>query len=279
MVEGAARATVNGTVATAERPDSLVVRPVLVLGRAGWEGKFIAAALEEYGWQVDARLFVSPGNEVVQGAAIAMDTSRYAAVIVVDSSASRYASAITQYVKRGGGLVAIGEGAGLSALNEILPGIAGTKLPSGEIGGAHPREALALRPIGQLKPDAVALEKRGNRIAIAARRVGRGRVVQIGYTDIWRWRMEGSGDPVEDYRNWVSSVVSSAGYAPSVAVTRAASVDPAPVASLYASLGNPAARGAGVDGSDWQRLLRVLFIIAIVALVLETASRRLDGKP
>lgn len=278
-IHGNVHATVRGTTAISSLGDSLLIRPVLILGRAGWEGKFLAAALEEYGWKVDARLFVSPGNQVVLGSAATIDTSRYAAVVVLDSSASRYFAAIEQYVRRGGGLIAVGEGASLRALGSLLPGETGNELPAEMFTPTKPRTALALRPLVNLKSDAIPLEKRGNRIAIAARHIGKGRVIQVGYVDAWRWRMEGRGDAVEDYRNWWSSVVSSAAYAPRIARDSVRSADAAPVATLVGALGWPSARetrvGAG-DGSQW---MMFLFIVALMALVLETASRRIDGKP
>jgi hypothetical protein len=278
-VHGQVRASVNGTGAVAARADSLVVRPVLILGRAGWEGKFLAAALEEYGWKVDARLAVSPGSDAVQGAIAPIDTARYSAVIVLDSSVSRFAGSIEQYVRRGGGLIAIGEGAGISSLRSILPASTGAELPPGDFTAAPPRNALAMRPLVALKPDAIPLEKRGNRTAIAARRVGRGRVVQVGYVDSWRWRMAGRGDPVEDYRNWWSSVVSGAAYAPLVANAPSGSSDPAPVATLVASLGFPATSAMPIGLGDGRRWMLLLFVVATAALVLEIFSRRLDGKP
>ena len=55
-------------IATSDRLDSLVIRPNPRARQSGMGGKFVAAALEEYGWQVDARLFVPrSGNDVVQG--------------------------------------------------------------------------------------------------------------------------------------------------------------------------------------------------------------------
>ena len=279
IVHGFVRGAVDGEIAVTNLSDSLSLRPILVLGRAGWEAKFLVAALEEYGWKVDARLFLSPRNDVVQGSAAPIDTSRYSAVVVVDSSASRYASSIEQYVQRGGGLVAVGEGGTMRGLSGILPASSGEELPPGEFKTADPRRALALRPLVSLKPDAIALEKRGSRVAIAARRVGRGRVVQVGYEDSWRWRMEGRGDPVEDYRNWWSSVVSSAAYAPRIAVVRPESGDPAPIATLVSSLGQPTSgERRFVTGGDALWML-ILFIVASGAFVLETASRRVDGKP
>jgi hypothetical protein len=278
-VHGDVHAALRGTTAISSLGDSLVIRPVLILGRAGWEGKFLAASLEEYGWKVDARLFVSPGNEVVQGSPAAIDTSRYAAVVVLDSSASRYAAAIDQYVRRGGGLVAVGEGASLRAFAAILPGETGNELPSENFTATNARAALTLRPLFNLKSDAIPLERRGTRIAIAARRIGKGRVIQVGYVDAWRWRMEGRGDPVEDYRNWWASVVSGAAYAPRIARDSVRSADPAPVATLVGALGAPSARESRIGVGDGSRWMMFLFIVAVGAMVLETASRRLDGKP
>jgi hypothetical protein len=278
-VRGDVHATLRGTTATSSLGDSLVIRPVLILGRAGWEGKFLAASLEEYGWKVDARLFVSPGNEVVQGSPAAIDTSRYAAVVVLDSSALRYAAAIEQYVRRGGGLIAVGEGASLRALRAILPGETGNELPSDVFTATNARAALALRPLINLKPDAIPLEKRGNRIAIAARRIGKGRVIQLGYADAWRWRMEGRGDPVEDYRNWWSGVVSGAAYAPRIVRDSVRATDAAPVATLVSALGPASTRDIRPGVGDGSRWMAFLFIVAVMALLVETASRRVDGKP
>ena len=278
-IHGDVHAALRGTTAISALGDSLVIRPVLILGRAGWEGKFLAASLEEYGWKVDARLFVSPRNEVVQGSAATIDTSRYAAVVVLDSSASRYAAAIEQYVRRGGGLIVVGEGASMRALSAILPGGTGNELPSDVFTQTNMRAALALRPLINLKPDAIPLERRGNRIAIAARRIGKGRVIQVGYVDAWRWRMEGRGDPVEDYRNWWSSVVSGAAYAPRIARDSVRVTDAAPIVTLVSALGPPSAREIRLGVGDGGRWMVFLFVVAVMALVLETASRRIDGKP
>jgi hypothetical protein len=279
MIHGSLRAAAGGAVAVANVPDSLAIRPLLVIGRAGWEGKFLVSSLEEYGWKVDARLAVSPGNDVLLGpASPAIDTSRYAAVIVLDASAARYAAAIQQYVRRGGGLVAIGEGGTLSALSAILPATAGDEIPAGDVTGAQPTSGLALRPLA-LKAGAVPLQRRGNGVAVAAMRIGSGRVVQVGYVDSWRWRMGGRGDAPDDYRSWLSSVIGSAAYAPRAERATSASSDAAPIATLHSSLGPPSASPRGLGGGDGSRWMAFLFFAAISALVLETASRRIDGKP
>ena len=275
---GSVRAFVNGASAVATPADSVIVRPVLVLGRAGWEGKFAAVSLEEYGWKVDARFAVSPGNEVIQGTLANIDTARYAAVIVLDSSAVRYAPAIQRYVTSGGGLIVLGEGATVGALRALLPANAGAALPGGETKSKQPRDALPLRPLVQLTRDAIPLEKRGGRVAIAGGRFGRGRVVQVGYEDLWRWRMSGAGDPVEDSRNWWAGLVSSAAYAPRIPLGVRNAGEAAPVAAIHASLGAPTVGERGEKGTG-EKMLMVLFVVAVGALVVETASRRLDGKP
>ena len=135
-----------------------------------------------------------------------------------------------------------------------------------------------MRSLVRARADAIVLEKRGARVAVAARRAGSGRVIQVGYEDSWRWRMSGTGDAVEDYRNWISSVVSSAAYGPRVARSHSENSDAAPLAGLYSALGSPLpVQPAGLPGSE--SLMLDLFIVAVVSLVLEIASRRLDGKP
>src|SRR5450432_3629433 len=67
--------------ARALAPDSLLPRQAVVLGRAGWEGKFMMASLEERGWKVSSRLRVGPGVFVTQGAPLALDTAHTSVVI------------------------------------------------------------------------------------------------------------------------------------------------------------------------------------------------------
>jgi hypothetical protein len=98
-----ATAIVGGLVATGAASDSLTLRHILVLGRAGWESKFIVRALEDEGWLVDAELRVTPRYAVLQGHPGAIDTIRYAAVVAVDSAPS-----VEAYVRSGGGLVTHG---------------------------------------------------------------------------------------------------------------------------------------------------------------------------
>jgi len=207
-----------------------------------------------------------------------IDTSDYSAVVVLDSSASRFIPAINRFVLNGGGLVALGEGASIAALQGILPAATGDPVVAGEIRAVNPRSGLGMRSLVRVKSDAIVREKRGARVAVAARRAGNGRVVQVGYEDSWRWRMAGAGDPVEDYRNWISSIVSSAAYGARVAPHGSVSSDPAPLAGLYEALGPPSpVQPAGLPGSE--ALMLDIFIVALASLLLETLSRRLDGRP
>jgi hypothetical protein len=109
VIHGALRsvdAVVAGMPARGVVGDSLTLRRILVLGRAGWESKFIIRALEEEGWQVDAKLRVTPTLSVTQGRPSAPDTAVYAAVVAVDSVGRALAGVTTPYVASGGGLIA-----------------------------------------------------------------------------------------------------------------------------------------------------------------------------
>lgn len=291
-LEGPVRAMVASTGGVAEASaalrDSLVLRPVLLLGQAGWEAKFVFAALEEHGWKVDARLAVAPSGDVRQGpAAVRVDTARYAAVIALDSVAGRYARQIIRYVQNGGGLLALGDGAALASLAPVLPAVVTgpPSLPGVFTDSIAPRNALSLAPLGRVKEGALVLETRTGQagradvIAAAAWRAGEGRVVQVGYHDSWRWRMNGpSDDPVRGHRAWWAALVSGVAYAPQVAQPVTQLLEPTPLASLVAALGRASPRPAAVAGVlDDPRLVPLLFGLLLAALFFEWASRRLRG--
>ena len=86
VTAGALDLLVRGQHARATAPDSLLPRQVVVLGRAGWEGKLVMAALEERGWKVSSRLRVGPNVFVTQGTPLALDTAHTGAVIALDST-------------------------------------------------------------------------------------------------------------------------------------------------------------------------------------------------
>ena len=275
-------ATVAGTAARAPRADSLRVGRVLVLGAAGWESKFVLAALEEDGWAVDARLRVSPTVEVSQGTRAELDTARYAAAVVLDSgAAAAYGAALVRFARRGGGVVIAGDAARAPALRDIAAAAAGDAVPgvAGALSSDSARRGLGLVPLARLAPDAVALERRGGTVAAAARRVGPGRVVQLGYTDSWRWRMLGAEDAPARHRSWWSRVVASVAYAPPVrlSVFAADSISPAPYAALVAALGPPTAAPPATPPAPGAPLPRWAFALVLGALLAEWTSRRLRG--
>ncbi|MFL5579403.1 MAG: hypothetical protein ACJ8AO_03445, partial [Gemmatimonadaceae bacterium] len=144
---------------------------------------------------------------------------------------------------------------------------------------AHPRAALALRPLGALAPGAVVLERQDGAVAVAARRVGRGRVVQSGYLDDWRWRLGGvEPDPAAAHRAWWAGLVSAAAYAPRVPLAPSFT-DPTPFASLVERLGPPSTGDLPRAGQPAEpRWLRpLLFALLLLSLLGEWTSRRLRG--
>jgi hypothetical protein len=281
-VIGTVQATVNGTTASTVRRDSLSVKSVLMIGVAGWEAKFITMSLEEYGWKVDGMYGLVPKGSVTLGpASPQIDTAHYSLVIAVDTAAGKYAGAIEKFVRSGGGFIAVGEGAATSAFSSFLPGSVGasTQPSSFSVDTVHQRNALAMTPILQLRPDAVPVEYRGKDVAVAARRDGLGRVVQVGYIDTWRWRLGGMNDAVTDFRRWWSAMASSVAYASRREQVVSASVEPTPMASLVSILGPPVVKKAALSPLDDPRLLPVLFGILMGSFLLEWSSRRLRGRP
>jgi len=269
------------SVASTVTRDSVVLRRILVIGDAGWESKFTVAALEEEGWKVDASIRVAPGVDVAQGS-VAIDTSRYSAVVALDAGAAPYANRIVEFARSGGGVI-LGRGAAsLGAMAPLRAGAAGRstsdarEVPSGEEIG---RATLPLVPITSLRSDATPLEKRGSAVAIAAERVGAGRVLQLGYEDTWRWRMSGGDGAVRDHRLWWTRLVSSVAYARRVPrTTSTMSADEAPMIGLVTSIGSATHPGAmsGLSGNRPDSMAW-LFVLLTLGLIGEIASRRLRG--
>ncbi|MBI2797312.1 MAG: hypothetical protein HYX65_11485 [Gemmatimonadetes bacterium] len=279
---GAARAIVARQSAHALRLDSVLPRRVVVFGRPGWEAKFVVAALEERGWTVDARFPLAPDTATVQGSPARLDTAQVAAVVALDASAEREAARIAEFVRQGGGLV-LGPGASAGARFAALRvGPAGARVAPTvlEVRAGDPRRALPVLPVERPTPDAIALERRDGVVAVAARRVGPGRVIEVGYEDTWRWRMTGPEGAVEAHRRWWSGLVASAAYRATLSRATTVEVPDAPLARMVATLGPPdtslrAARAgadAGGDGPAWW-----LCALALAALVTEWGSRRLRG--
>jgi hypothetical protein len=274
--------SVKGSVASTASRDSVVLHKVLVIGNADWESKFVVAALEEEGWKVDAFIRVAPGVDVTQGSAAVIDTSRYSAVVALDGATSIYANRIIEFVRTGGGVVLAPEAASLDAMAPLRAGTGGratSEARAMQSGGAVTLAALALAPITSLRSDAIPIERRSGAVAIAARRVGAGRSLQLGYEDTWRWRMGGGEGAVRDHRVWWTGLVSSVAYAPrGPHAMTTAPTDEAPMVGLVAAIG-PSVSTAGMSNvaanpSDWTAWL---FVLLTLALIGEVASRRLRG--
>ena len=276
-LRGTVDAIVGPVVARAARHDSLELRRLLVIGQAGWESKFTVAALEERGWQVDAHIIVSPKGDVHQGKIADIDTAHYSAVLAIDSTAGRYGDRIAAFVKQGGGLVMWSTAARARGLAALAPGSAGALIQDeGDVPpDSAPRSALELVPITSLRGDAVVLERRGGDVALAARRVGLGRVLETGYTNSWRWRMAGGADALARHRDWIAGLVALVATSGRHAVPAAPS-DVAPLVTLIDRLG-PATKATEGAALDPAVIARWVFGIVCAALMLEWASRRLRG--
>ncbi len=241
-------ASVNGTTAWAAVHDSIVLKKLLVEGQAGWETKFAIAALQERGWTVDGLTHVAPGVDVREGTPLPPDTSRYAAVIAIDTSANLIAQSAGPYVRSGGGLVTLHDATG----------------------------------IGPAGAPAVLLEKRSDG-GVTAYRSGQGRVLRVGYPDVWRSRVAdraGVPDPIAANRAWWGDVIESVAYAPRISVHPESAIDPAPLASLFDRIGAPSSASRSVSTvRDYVVPTYLLFAMLIGALLLEWASRRFRGEP
>jgi hypothetical protein len=275
--EGVVAASIQGESVTAVVAAGDTLRRILVLGTAGWESKFVVAALSERGWMVDARLAVAPRLTVLAGTPTAIDTSVYTAVIALDSTAAPQADAITRYVHSGGGLILAPDAVGLRAFRSLLPAGPGRAVaPSGlPVERVTSRAELPIRDLAPLQPNAVALERVNGHIVAAAGRAGSGRVLALGLGETWRWRMEGDESAMAAHRSWWAANVAAVAYVPVPRGKEAA--DPAPLASLYQSLGSPVNAGSGANPGN--SLSWVVLLGVMACLLGEWASRRLRGAP
>ncbi len=271
------RAAVGTVRATAGAIDSLVMRRVLVLAHAGWEGKFVARALQDEGWPVDVRFGVSPKGDVESSRSLVIDTARYAAVVAVDSGASGHASALERYVASGGGLILGPRDA--AAVPSLAPGASAAEMRGlAELPDSAPSRGLVLAPVARQAPGAVVLERRDSLVTVAARRVDRGRVVQIGYEDTWRWRMQAGDSGVAAHRAWWARMVAVVANTPAMERAPIAAADPAPLATVIDRLGAPSVVAGGGHRVADEGLPAWLFAAIVVALVAEWASRRMHGR-
>lgn len=279
-----AQAALGAVRARAVAADSLVPGTVLVIGTAGWEARYAIAALEEGGWQVDARLTIGPGLVVRRGTAGTADTARYAAVIAFDSAAANESRGLVSFARAGGGLVLSGMAARLPALRGVVPGQSGARVRPAVVTftAETPRRALGFFPITRPRPDAVVLETRDGVATVAARREGLGRVVQLGYDESWRWRMQGGEGGMEAHGQWWSSLVAGAALVRGTRrdLSGTAIGESAPLVAVVAALGESVPRldspgtlpgRTGPDG--W------MLVLSLLLLLVEWTSRRLRGAP
>lgn len=269
-------AGVGPVVARAALRDSLTLKRLLVIGAPDWETKFTIAALEERGWDVDAHIRIAPRTLARQGRIESIDTARYAAVLAIDTTAARFSSAIKRYVRSGGGLVLWSPAA--PAFGRLAPGRAGALIESEVriIRDRTPPVALDVMPVTALTDDAVALERRGDHVTLAARRVGPGKVLQNAYTNSWRWRMAGGDNAPDEHRAWLADLVANVAYAPRATIA-APPADPVPVAAIVDRLGPAVPAVMDRSALDPTRLAAWVFTILCMALIAELASRRLRG--
>jgi hypothetical protein len=255
------------------KPADVAPRAVFVVGDAGWESKFVAGALEERGWKVVTRFAVAPGVNVRAGEQLQLDTAHLAAIVAIDSSVEALGPTVRHFVEQGGGLVLAGSAAGAPSVSPLAAGSVGPRVrrnvaASDTIGLG----TTGYFPVASVRDDAVALERRPDGVAVAARRIGAGRVLQVGYDDSWRWRMAGAAGSEAAHREWWSRVVSSVAYAP-VGPNAQKTFD-APVASLFGRLGPPRPAPVAARGNFDPRLMLGLILLL---LLIEWTSRRLRG--
>ena len=278
---GTIRGRVNGEAFSSPAADSERLKAVMVVGAAGWEGKYIVSALEERGWPVIARFTIAPNVDVTQGTIQALDTSRVGVLVAIDSTISTLGASVERFVRAGGGLVLAGPAASAKNVASLAPGaIAQRTRPN-----VKPTDTVRLGSTGfypvALKDDGIALEKRTDGIAVAARRVGAGRVIQIGYDDSWRWRMAGVSGSERAHREWWSRIIASVAYAPVVRVSPApgapavSTAATAPVVALTDRLGPPRVLASDIPSPPVDR--RWLITLMMLLLLAEWASRRLRG--
>ena len=277
VLSGPVSVDAGGGRASTVRPRARRVGRVAVIGPAGWETKFVIAALEERGWRVDSRVAVGPAVSVGTLASTALDTSRYSAAVVVQQLPGGWLSPLTQFVSMGGGLIVTGGAIRDRSLAALLPAQPGRALGTRD-SAVVTREALGGLAIAP-GPRAVVLETRADAPVVAAGRVGNGRVILAGYSDTWEWRMRGDENALGAHRDWWSAVVGAAAYAPD---TGAAihSPESAPLAALHAALGPPGTAGPLPLPRDRRLPVEaLLFALATLSLLAETVSRRRRSLP
>ena len=257
------------------RPAEPILRPILVVGQAGWEAKFVASALEERGWKVLTRFAVAPAVDVRASEQPQIDTAHLSAIVAIDSSVAALGASIQRFVEQGGGLVLAGTAASARNVSPLAAGTVGPRIRRNV--AANDTIGLGTTgyyPVASVREDAVAIDRPSSSgVAVAARRVGAGRVLQIGYDDSWRWRMAGAAGSEAAHREWWSRVLSSVAYAPGADAHDVKTFD-APLISLFGRLGPPRPSPIASRGNIDPRLL---LAIILLLLLVEWTSRRLRG--
>jgi hypothetical protein len=252
---------------------------VFVSGTAGWEAKFVIAALEEAGWAVDANVFVAPDHDVTQGVPTALDTARYAAAVFLDSASAASSRGLEKFVRDGGGVVLAGDAnsasrtASLTAWRALKREVA----PLGTLAGDSSWRGLSRVPL-EVASDAraVVLERRSGRAELVARRHFAGRVAAVGYDQTWRWRMTGGDSSRVEHRTWWSHVVAGVAQRPPFA--SAVPTGAAPLASLYDVLGQPSDPVSALPIAINRDIVSTLLgALALAALMAEWWLRRARG--
>jgi hypothetical protein len=268
-------------------PPADTVRRVRVYGQPGWESKFVVAALEEKGWQVDGALAITPKARVRLGEPMPLDTGRYAVAVVLDSGVADV-GALRQFLEQGGGVIVAGDagrdpavrravldGGRLARIDDERPPVAGALLTD------TPRLGIAAYHLVP-GPSSVVLEREGTEAVVVGGRHGAGRVVVSGYRETWRWRMEGRDESADAHRTWWDALLAAAAFVPSERHTDVRDAwpgDAAPVADLVARLGPSTGERAHGEGPPLHTRvpLWLLYLVSAVALLLEWAMRRLRG--
>lgn len=288
-IAGLPRALTAGDV-RAHEPPTLRLGRLRLFSAPGWEARFVMRVLEESGWDVDAEFSIAPRVRVSAGTPAALDTSRYSAVIALDSTAWNSAAAIARFVQSGGGLVLFGSAARSSAFAAVRISAAGAAQPGipGALQTSTPREGLALRSIAAGGSDVTVLERStrpGAPVALAAHRVGAGRVLQVGWEQTWEWRMLGVDGAEQAHRDWWRSLVQRVAFGAEEATAEWWEPLPgaaAPLADWVARLGPPSVEETA-PGTDTSAMAQPappppwLFAIGVLALLTEWWSRRLRG--
>ena len=268
-------------VARASAAERAAPKRVFVAGAAGWEGKFLIAALEEAGWQVDARLFVAPGEDVVQGGGrTTPDTARHAAAVLLDSAAAETIRGVEPFVRAGGGVVLAGDASRARRGADLVRWRAGARetAPLGTMPGDPEWRGLSRVPL-RLASDtsALPLETRGDAATIVARRHHAGRVAAVGYDATWRWRMAGGEESVAQHRAWWSQLVSSVAMRASPEPATGAATGAAPLAEMHDMLGSPTLASATAMRIPRDVLANLFGALALGALLTEWLMRRARG--